>query len=107
MTVEHRSREWDFRDHVYETIRQNPSWADAAIRTILNAMRDIMEQCRKDQLDWEVVAKMAMQKRLMNGNEQFLADKLENLQPRALHNWSKEWASLSKMAEKKGLKDGI
>ena len=43
MTVEHRSKEWDFRDHVYETIRQNPSWADAAIRTILNAMRDIME----------------------------------------------------------------
>lgn len=98
---------WTFRENVYETIKARPEWADEAAHAIYVALRDNMEQLRKNQLDWEIVAKMALQKRLMNGNEQFLADKLEKLQPKAYQNWSKEWATLSKMAEKKGLKDGI
>jgi len=63
------------------------------------------QQARRDQADWEIIANMAMNKRLLDGNELFIADKVDGLKDRASCRW--DWyieklrAIVAKKMEKK------
>ena len=63
------------------------------------------QQARRDQADWEIIANMAMNKRLLDGNELFIADKIDSLKERASFRW--DWyaeklrAIIAKKMEKK------
>jgi len=61
---------------------------------------------RRDQADWEIIANMAMNKRLLDGNELFIADKIDALKDRATFRWDWYVEKLKAIIEKKkGKKD--
>lgn len=45
------------------------------------------QNMRRDQADWEIIANMAMNKRLLDGNEMFIANKIDALKERACLRW--------------------
>ena len=73
--------------HVCDALKENPELLGWILKGITDGMALSVEQARKDQLEWEVIANMAMNKRLMDGNELFLADKITNLKPRSCLEW--------------------
>jgi hypothetical protein len=72
---------------VCDALKENPDLLGWVLKGITDGMALSVEQARKDQVDWEVIASMAMNKRLMDGNELFLADKIDELKPRSSLNW--------------------
>jgi hypothetical protein len=56
---------------------------------------------RRDQADWEIIANMAMNKRLLDGNEMFIADKIDNLKDRATFRWDWYVEKLRAIVERK------
>jgi hypothetical protein len=56
---------------------------------------------RRDQADWEIIANMAMNKRLLDGNELFIADKIESLKDRASCRWDWYVEKLRAIVERK------
>ena len=72
---------------VCDALKENPDLLGWVLKGITDGMALSVEQARKDQVDWEVIASMAMSKRLMDGNELFLADKIEALKPRSCLKW--------------------
>ena len=56
---------------------------------------------RRDQADWEIIANMAMNKRLLDGNELFIADKIDKLKDRATFRWDWYVEKLRAIVEKK------
>jgi hypothetical protein len=61
---------------------------------------------RRDQADWEIIANMALNKRLLDGHELFIADKIESLKDRASCRWDWYVEKLRAIVErKKGKKD--
>jgi hypothetical protein len=56
---------------------------------------------RRDQADWEIIANMAMNKRLLDGNELFIADKIDALKDRATFRWDWYVEKLKAIIEKK------
>ena len=73
--------------YVCDALTKNPELLGWVIKGITDGMALSVEQARRDQVDWEVIANMAMNKRLMDGKELFLADKIEALSPRSSLKW--------------------
>ncbi len=59
------------------------------------------QHSRRDQADWEIIANMAMNKRLLDGNELFIADKIDGLKDRASCRWDWYVEKLRAIVEKK------
>jgi len=90
---------------VSHAIEQDPEAIEWAIKGITDGLRIAAKQAREDQAGWEVIANMAMNKRLLDGHELFIADKIESLKGRASFRW--DWyveklrAIVAKKMEKK------
>jgi hypothetical protein len=90
---------------VSHAIEQDPEVIEWAIKGITDGLRIAAKQAREDQAGWEVIANMAMSKRLFDGHELFLADKVDTLKDRASCRW--DWyveklrAIVAKKMEKK------
>jgi hypothetical protein len=56
---------------------------------------------RRDQADWEIIANMALNKRLLDGHELFIADKIESLKDRASCRWDWYVEKLRAIVERK------
>ena len=72
---------------VSHAIEQDPEAIKWAIKGITDGLRIATKQAREDQVEWEVIANMAMNKRLLDGHELFIADKIEALKDRASFRW--------------------
>jgi hypothetical protein len=72
---------------VRDALEEKPDLLKWVIEGMSDGMAFSVIQSRRDQVDWEMIASMAMNKRLMDGNELFLADKIEELRPRSSLNW--------------------
>ena len=72
---------------VSRAIEQDPEAIEWAIKGIMDGLRIAAKQAREDQAGWETIAIMAMNKRLLDGNELFIADKIEALKDRASCRW--------------------
>jgi hypothetical protein len=78
---------------IYTTVKQwmndQPEFAVFIINGLLDGLaanaqaarreRIDWETIRRERSDWETIACMAMEERLFNGHEKFLADKIENM----------------------------
>jgi hypothetical protein len=90
---------------VSHAIEQDPEAIEWAIKGITDGLRIAAKQAREDQAGWEVIANMAINKRLLDGNELFIADKIDSLKERASFRW--DWyaeklrAIIAKKMEKK------
>jgi len=86
-------------------IEQDPEAIEWAIKGITDGLRIAAKQAREDQAGWEIIANMAMNKRLLDGHELFIADKIDKLKDRATFRW--DWyveklrAIIAKKLEKK------
>jgi len=72
---------------VSHAIEQDPEAIEWAIKGITDGLRIAAKQAREDQAGWEIIANMAMNKRLLDGNELFIADKIDKLKDRASFRW--------------------
>lgn len=72
---------------VCDALKKDPELLGWVVKGMTDGMALSVDQARQDQADWEVIAIMAMNKRLMDGNELFLADKIEALKPRSCLKW--------------------
>jgi len=76
---------------IYNTVRRfvldNPSSIGTITLAITVGLRDYANEARKERCDWETIACMAMEKRLFNGNEKFLADKIESMKSTNAIRW--------------------
>ena len=79
------------REKIYFTVRDALKDHPYLLKWVVLGMSDGMSlavtQAKNDQCEWEVIASMAMNKRLMDGNELFLAEKIEELRPRSSLKW--------------------
>ena len=73
--------------YVCGALEKNPELLGWVIKGLTDGMALSVEQARRDQVDWEVVASVAMNERLTNSKQLFLADKIEALNPRASLKW--------------------
>ena len=91
---------------VSHAIEQDPEAIEWAIKGITDGLRIAANQAREDQTGWEVIANMAMNKRLLDGHELFIADKIDKLKDRASFRWDWYIEKLRAIVErKKGKKD--
>lgn len=72
---------------VRDALEEKPDLLKWVIEGMSDGMAFSAFQARRDQVEWETIANMAMNKRLMDGNEMFLADKIEALNPRSSLKW--------------------
>jgi hypothetical protein len=70
--------------HALEKDQEALEWA---VKGITDGLQIAVKQAREDQLEWEIIANMAMNKRLLDGNELFIADKIEALKSRSCLRW--------------------
>jgi len=87
--------------HVCRTVEKDVEAIEWAIKGINDGLRIAAEQARRDQADWEVIANMAMNKRLLDGNELFIADKIDALKDRASCRWDWYVEKLRAIVERK------
>lgn len=73
--------------HVSRAIEKDPEAIEWAIKGITDGLQIAAKNARQDQGDWEIIANMAMNKRLLDGNEMFIADKIDSLKKRACLRW--------------------
>jgi hypothetical protein len=73
--------------YVCDALTKNPELLGWVIKGLTDGMALSVEQARRDQVDWEVVASMAMNEQLLHKNGLFLADKIEALKPRSSLKW--------------------
>jgi hypothetical protein len=86
---------------VRDALEEKPDLLKWVIEGMSDGMAFSVIQSRRDQVDWETIANMAMNKRLMDGNEMFLADKIEALNPRSSLKWDWCVEKLRGIASKK------
>jgi hypothetical protein len=91
--------------YVCNTLKNNPHLLMWVLKGATDGVVIAVDQARLDQADWEVIASMAMNKRLMDGNELFLADKIDALKPRASLNWGWYVNKLREIVTKKQEKE--
>lgn len=87
--------------HVCRTVEKDSEAIEWAIKGITDGLRIAAEQARQDQADWEVIANMAMNKRLLDGHELFIADKIDRLKDRAAFRWDWYVEKLRAIVERK------
>ena len=93
--------------HICRTIEKDEDAIGWAIKGINDGVRLAAQQARQDQADWEVIANMALNKRLLDGHELFIADKIDKLKGRASCRWDWYVEKLRAIVErKKEKKDG-
>ena len=90
---------------VCDALKKDPELLGWVVKGMTDGMALSVDQARRDQADWEVIASMAMSKRLMDGNELFLADKIEALKPRSCLEWGWYVEKLRGIVAKKQEKD--
>jgi hypothetical protein len=86
---------------VSHAIEQDPEAIEWAIKGITDGLHIAAKQAREDQVSWEVIANMAMNKRLLDGHELFIADKIEKLKDRASCRWDWYVEKLRAIVERK------
>ncbi len=89
---------------IYTTVKQwmtdQPDFAVFVINGLLDGLAANAQQARQDRYDWETIACMAMEKRLFNGHEKFLADKIENMKSSNSIRWDHTVEALRKKHRK-------
>ena len=73
---------------------KDPVMMQSIIMSAVNGVRQNAEEVRKHAVDMEVVASMAMNTRLLKGNEKFIADKLEGWKHMNGLRWDDQIAKL-------------
>lgn len=86
---------------ISHAIEKDPESLEWAIKGITDGLRIAVKQAREDQCEWEIIANMAMNKRLLDGNELFIADKIDDLKPRACLRWDWYVEKLRAIVERK------
>ena len=81
----------EFYLYICRAIEKDVDATGWAIKGINDGVLLALQQARQDQADWEIIANMAMNKRLLDGNELFIADKIDKLKDRASFRW--DWYS--------------
>ena len=89
---------------IYTTVKQwmndQPEFAVFIINGLLDGLAANAQAARRERSDWETIACMAMEKRLFNGNEKFLADKIENMKSSNSIRWDHTVEALRKKHRK-------
>ena len=102
MTENERFRLYSFAS---EAVQKNIDAVYWLTKGMTDGIQLSAQQAQRDQADWEIIANMAMNKRLLDGNEMFIADKVDGLKDRASCRW--DWyieklrAIVAKKMEKK------
>ena len=85
---------------IYTTVKQwmndQPEFAVFIINGLLDGLAANAQAARRERSDWETIACMAMEKRLFNGHEKFLADKIENMKSSNSIRWDHTVEALRK-----------
>jgi len=85
---------------IYATVKQwmndQPDFAVFVINGLLDGLAANAQAARQDRSDWETIACMAMEKRLFNGHEGFLADKIESMKSTNSIRWDHTVEALRK-----------
>ena len=85
---------------IYSTVKHwmndQPDFAVFVINGLLDGLAANAQAARQDRSDWETIACMAMEKRLFNGNEGFLADKIESMKSTNCIRWDHTVEALRK-----------
>jgi hypothetical protein len=96
---------------IYNTVKQwltdQPDFAIFVINGLIDGVAESARIARQDRYDWEIIACMAMEKRLFNGNEKFLADKIESMKGTNTVRWDHTVAALRKRHKYKLEKHGM
>lgn len=79
--------EIEIYNQVRKWVIENPSSIGIVTLAITTGLKDYANEARKERCDWEVIACMAMEKRLFNGHEKFLADKIEAMKSTNSIRW--------------------
>jgi len=97
----------NYRVYIYvrDVLKKNPELLPWILKGTTDGISLAVDQARRDQVDWEVIANMAMNKRLMDGHELFLADKIDSLKHRSAMNWEWYVDKLRGIVAKKTLKE--
>jgi hypothetical protein len=72
---------------VHQWVMENPSSIGIITRAIADGAKDYAESTRKERVEWEIIASMVMEKRLFDGNENFLAEKIESMKETNSIKW--------------------
>jgi len=85
---------------IYSTVKHwmndQPDFAVFVINGLLDGLAANAQAARQDRSDWETIACMAMEKRLFNGHEGFLADKIESMKSTNCIRWDHTVEALRK-----------
>ena len=85
---------------IYTTVKQwmndQPDFAVFVINGLLDGLAANAQAARRERSDWETIACMAMEKRLFNGKEKFLADKIESMKSSNAIRWDHTVEALRK-----------
>lgn len=92
---------FQFYLHVSNAIEKDPEAIEWAIKGITDGLQIAAKNARQDQADWEVIANMALNKRLLDGHELFIADKIDKLKDRASCRWDWYVEKLRAIVERK------
>ena len=92
---------YQFYLHISHAIEKDPEAIEWAIKGITDGLSIAVKRAREDQLEWEIIANMAMNKRLLDGNEMFIADKIDSLKNRACLRWDWYVEKLRSIVEKR------
>lgn len=75
---------------VKKTVEMHPSLGIHILQGVTDGLQAAAEQAHKDRLEWETVALVALEARLFSGsNKGMLADRIEQLNPRAGFKWDR------------------
>ena len=85
---------------IYSTVKHwmndQPDFAVFVINGLLDGLAANTQAARQDRSDWETIACMAMEKRLFNGHEKFLADRIESMKSSNSIRWDHTVEALRK-----------
>ena len=96
---------FEFYTYVSNTIKKDPDAFNWAVQGITDGIKAAIKQAKDDQVDWEIVAFAAMEKRYLDGNILFIADKIENIKSRGHLKWDWFLEKLKAIAERRKAKD--
>ena len=85
---------------VMKWMNDQPEFAVFIINGLLDGLAANAQAARRERSDWETIACMAMEKRLFNGHEKFLADKIENMKSSNSIRWDHTVEALRKKHRK-------
>ena len=96
---------YQFYLQISDAIKKDPELIEWAIKGITDGSKAALKRAKDDQVDWEIIAFAAMDKRFLDGNVLFIADKIENVKSRAHLKWDWFLGKLQAIADRRKLKD--